>query len=167
MTMMSDRAHRSVGSELVHGGARPTVAKQGDAERTDLGDPKKVVKKDVDRTDLTEPKKTEPTASTGIDFTVMLRNLLNDEGDRSEMLTKLRDGKGGEFTDTLALAARKLTGEGQKEARTALAEPLTRMKAATLRTMLRDEDAEIRRAAAYACAIKEDRACTSPISLLS
>ncbi len=159
MTMMSDRAHRPVGSELVHGGSRPTLGKKGDTERPDLVEPKKVVKKgDTERTDLAEPKKEAPAASTDINFTVVLRDLVNDEGDRSAMLTKLRDGKGGEFTDTLARAARKLTGEGQKEARTALAERLTRMKAATLRTMLRDDDAEIRRAAAYACAMKEDRA---------
>jgi HEAT repeat protein len=73
------------------------------------------------------------------------------------MLTKLRDGKGSDFTDALARAAHKLTGEGQKEARAALAQRLTRMKAVTLRTMLQDDDAEIRRAAAYACAMKDDR----------
>src|SRR5262249_40686681 len=43
-------------------------------------------------------------------------------------------------------------------ARDALADRLTRMTANTLREKLRDEDVEVRRAAALACAMKDDRA---------
>ena len=42
--------------------------------------------------------------------------------------------------------------------RTALAERLTRMTAETLRTMAKSEDAELRRAAVLAMAMKDDKA---------
>ncbi len=46
----------------------------------------------------------------------------------------------------------------QKKARDALAERLARMTADTLRAKLKDANAEVRRASALACAMKEDKA---------
>jgi hypothetical protein len=77
-----------------------------------------------------------------------------DEG-RPEVLARLRDTKGVEHTDALVLAIPKLEGSARHAARQALAQRLTRMTAATLRTMLQDDDAEVRRAAAVACGRKK------------
>jgi HEAT repeat protein len=76
---------------------------------------------------------------------------------RQELLEQWRDSKGGVYTDTLAYTIPQLSEPMRAKARQALAERLTRMTAATLRDMLRDEDAEVRRAAALACARKEAR----------
>jgi hypothetical protein len=76
---------------------------------------------------------------------------------RAAVLGRLRDGKGAAYTDALAQAIPKLTGEARAKARDALADRLTRMTAATLTDKLGDEDAEIRRAAALAAAMKEER----------
>lgn len=75
---------------------------------------------------------------------------------QEEALEKLRDGRGAEYTDALAAAIPKLSGKVKAKAREALAERLSRMKAATLADKLSDEDLEVRRAAAIACAMKED-----------
>src|SRR6185437_8136301 len=76
---------------------------------------------------------------------------------REELLHEWRDSKGGEYTDTLAYVIPQLSESMQVKARQALAQRLTRMTAATLRAMLRDEDAEVRRAAALACGMKKVR----------
>jgi hypothetical protein len=73
------------------------------------------------------------------------------------MLLKLRDNKGAACTQALADAIPKLGPTMQKKAREALSERLTRMTADTLGDKLRDANAEIRRAAALACAMKDDR----------
>ncbi len=77
---------------------------------------------------------------------------------REELLHEWRDSKGGAYTDTLAYAIPQLSEPMQAKARQALAERLTRMTAATLRAMLRDDDAEVRRAATLACGAKKARA---------
>jgi hypothetical protein len=74
---------------------------------------------------------------------------------QGELLERLRDGKGVVHTEALADAIPKLTGAARAKARAALAERLARMKAATLAKYFEDEDAEIRRAAALACAMKD------------
>lgn len=76
---------------------------------------------------------------------------------REELLQEWRDSKGGEYTDALAYVIPQLSEPMQAKARKALAERLTRMTASTLRDMLRDDDAEIRRAAALACGQKKAR----------
>jgi hypothetical protein len=53
--------------------------------------------------------------------------------------------------------ARKLPEEMRVKVRQALTERLTRLPSSALREKLAEEDAEIRRAAALACAKKEDR----------
>jgi len=82
-------------------------------------------------------------------------DLVKASGSRHTMLLKqISEGKGVEFTEALALAISQLTGENKRKARTALTQRLTRMKEATLTNYLADEDTEIRRAAALACAAK-------------
>jgi hypothetical protein len=81
-----------------------------------------------------------------------------DGGQQEQALRKLRDGKGAAYTDALAHAIHRLEGDAKGKARDALADRLARMTAATLKDKLQDEDPEIRRAAALACAMKEDRA---------
>jgi hypothetical protein len=71
------------------------------------------------------------------------------------VLERLRDAKGIDHTDALALAIPRL-GQGiQSKVRDALAQRLTRMTAATLRNKLQDDSAEVRRAAALACGRKK------------
>jgi len=74
---------------------------------------------------------------------------------RDDVLGKLRDGKGGEYTDALAAAIPRLSGDARKAARDALALRLTRMTPDTLRKYVLDDDAEVRRAAALAAAMKD------------
>jgi hypothetical protein len=75
---------------------------------------------------------------------------------RAALLRQLRDGKGGAYTDALVAAIPQLEGQALRQARQALAERLTRMKVTTLRTYLKDEDPEVRRAAALASTAKDD-----------
>jgi hypothetical protein len=79
------------------------------------------------------------------------------EGKRDQLIKDLRDGKGAAYTDALAAAIPRLEGEAQKKAREALAERLSRMTSETLGVKLEDDDAEVRRAAALAVAMKEDK----------
>jgi hypothetical protein len=76
---------------------------------------------------------------------------------QEQMLVRLRDGKGPAYTQALAEAIPKLGPTMQKKARAVLAERMTRMTSDTLGDKLRNEQAEIRRAAARAIAMKEDR----------
>jgi hypothetical protein len=69
----------------------------------------------------------------------------------------LRDNKGGEYTQALAGAIPKLDGELKSKAREALADRLARMTATTLGEKLADDAPEVRRAAALACAMKDDK----------
>jgi hypothetical protein len=85
-------------------------------------------------------------------------DLVRATGSReAETLKELRDGKGVMFTEALLQAIPQLKGDRQQKARQALAQRLTRMKPDTLAKYLEDEDPEIRRAAATACALKECR----------
>jgi hypothetical protein len=76
---------------------------------------------------------------------------------RGEVLDKLRAGKGVVYTEALASAIPQLPADAKGQARSALAERLVRMKAETLAKYMEDDDPEIRRAAAAACAKKEAR----------
>jgi len=77
--------------------------------------------------------------------------------EQEQVLEQLKQGKGAAYTEALAAAIPKLNGSVKTRARDALAERLTRMTPATLRDKLRDDAAEVRRAAALACAAKSDR----------
>jgi hypothetical protein len=76
------------------------------------------------------------------------------EGDRPGLLRKFTAGRGPEYTDALALAAARLEGDAQAKTREALANRLVRMQPKTLVEYLKDEDAEMRRAAAKACGMR-------------
>lgn len=76
---------------------------------------------------------------------------------QAQLMDQLKQGKGNAYTKALASAISRLNGDPKNKARDALAERLARMNAATLRDKLQDEDSEIRRAAALACAMKEDK----------
>lgn len=82
---------------------------------------------------------------------------------QTQLLDQLRQGKGAEYTEALATVIGKLSGESKNKARDALAERLARMTPATLRDKLKDEEAEVRRAAALACAMKEDKQFTGDL----
>jgi hypothetical protein len=73
------------------------------------------------------------------------------------VLDKLRQGKGSAYTTALAQAIAKMEGQARQKAREALAERLARMNSSTLGEKLKDEDLEIRRAAALACAMRDDK----------
>src|SRR5262249_41182296 len=79
------------------------------------------------------------------------------DADWDKALAKLRDEKGPAFTQALVIAAGRLDGDRKKAARAALAERLTRMTAATLRAMMKNEDVELRRGAVLAMAMKDDK----------
>jgi len=72
-------------------------------------------------------------------------------------LEQVRDGKGADFTTALVHVIGQVDGDRKKAARDALAERLTRMNADTLRGFLKHDDTELRRAAALACAMKDDK----------
>jgi HEAT repeat protein len=76
---------------------------------------------------------------------------------QAELLARYREQKGVVYTEGLANALAQLDGPILSSAREALAERLTRMKASTLRDRLSDPRAELRRAAALAWAMKDDR----------
>jgi hypothetical protein len=76
--------------------------------------------------------------------------------EQDRLLEKLRAGQGSAFTDALAASIPQLTGPTRTKARDALAERLARMSAATLGTKLQEKNAEVRRAAALACAMKKE-----------
>ena len=81
-----------------------------------------------------------------------------DAARQGQVLQKLRDSKGWVYTDALAHAIHRLDGPVKGQARDALADRLTRMTATTLEDKLQDDDLEIRRAAALACAMKDEKA---------
>jgi uncharacterized protein (TIGR03067 family) len=77
--------------------------------------------------------------------------------ERDSLLEHLKDGKGLVYTQALAAAIPHLTGPSKTKARDALAERLARMTVSTLEDKLRDGSLEIRRAAALACAMRDER----------
>jgi hypothetical protein len=76
---------------------------------------------------------------------------------QDDIIARIKDSRGSENTEALAIAVPKLADAQRNKAREALADRLTRMTAETLRDKLRDTDREIRRAAALACAMKDDK----------
>jgi hypothetical protein len=102
--------------------------------------------------------KPSPAATAAAEADQLARELLTAPAARQDqILERLRDEKGGEFSDALVKVIPQLTGDAQRKARDCLAERLARMKDVTLRAKLRDPHVEYRRAAALACAVKEDR----------
>lgn len=98
-----------------------------------------------------DKKPTTPAAKLGAE---LIKAKVEDRG---EILRKLRDTKGTPYTEALATVIPKLDLLTKDKARTALAERLSRMKSTTLKFYFKDEDTEIRRAAALACTAKKDK----------
>jgi hypothetical protein len=115
-------------------------------------------------TESTEPRRPEvtvirPTSTSTDDPKTLAAELVGAMGlEWEKVLTKARDGKGTAYTQALVLALARLDGDRLKFAREALAERLTRMTAETLRSMAKAEEAELRRAAVLAMAMKDDKA---------
>jgi hypothetical protein len=102
--------------------------------------------------------KQPPAAQALAEAEQLARELLTAAVERQDrILERLRDEKGAEFSDALVKVIPQLNGDVQRKARDCLAERLARMTAATLHAKLRDSHVEYRRAAALACAVKEDR----------
>jgi hypothetical protein len=108
--------------------------------------------------DRTRPVK--PVANDGDPEAARLsRQLVQAAADRRDgLLTQMRDGRGAVYTDALAGAIPHLDGDARKKAREALADRLSRMTSATLGVKLDDDNPEVRRAAALAVAMREDKA---------
>jgi hypothetical protein len=77
-----------------------------------------------------------------------------NEAGRADVLRKLEQSPGVENTEALAAAIGRLVGAVKQNARQALDRRLGRMKAEVLDRYLQDEEPEIRRAAAVACAMR-------------
>jgi hypothetical protein len=89
----------------------------------------------------------------------LTRQLVKAAADKQDgLIAEMRDAKGIAYTEALAAAIPQLDEEPRKKAREALAERMARMTSATLGVRLEDDDREVRRAAALAVAMKEDRA---------
>jgi hypothetical protein len=97
-----------------------------------------------------------PTGDEAITLAVQM--LKAPDADWAKLLSAARDAKGPTYTRALVVTATNTDGARKKAAREALSERLCRMSAATLRTMLKANEAELRRGAALACAMKDDRA---------
>ncbi|MHB1422898.1 MAG: HEAT repeat domain-containing protein [Gemmataceae bacterium] len=98
----------------------------------------------------------KPALAPGV--TEACDELVNAKGDEQlSVLARLRDAKGIDNTDALALAIPRLSGPVKRQARDALSERLTRMTTATLRDKLQDDNVEVRCAAALACGRKNSK----------
>lgn len=95
---------------------------------------------------------------TGDESIALAAKLLKaPDADWSKLLTAARDAKGATNTRALVVLANNVEGVRRKDVREALAERLCRMTPDTLRTMLKANEPELRRAAALACAMKDDK----------
>jgi HEAT repeat protein len=98
---------------------------------------------------------TEPSPTLNPAVARLSDELVKAQGDEQRaVLARLRDAKGIDHTDALALAIPQLSGDIQHEARDALTARLTRMTAVTLRDKLQEDNVEVRCAAALACGRK-------------
>jgi hypothetical protein len=73
---------------------------------------------------------------------------------RPALIAEYRDRKGVQYSEALALAIARESGESRQQLREALARRMVRMTDKTLGEYLRDEDAELRRAAALGLAMR-------------
>jgi hypothetical protein len=154
--------------KLVSGGIGSPVAKAGPAELGNLQlenteklpssqtAPHKVPVSPPPAQPVPSARPAEPEAE--LSASQLSKQLIGASPAKQEaLLTRLRESKGVVHTEALGSAIPKLTGTTKTKARDALAERLSRMSAATLRDKLGDENPEVRRAAALACALKEDQ----------
>jgi hypothetical protein len=93
--------------------------------------------------------------------------LVRAQGEEQQaLIAKLRENKGLVNTQALASAIPQLDGPAKTKARDALAQRLSRMTTETLRDKMNDEDVEVRRAAALACALKEEKGLVPDLAKL-
>jgi hypothetical protein len=114
--------------------------------------------KDGKKSGKTTPKKEEkkPLSEEQKAAAKVSGELVGSKGkERAELLKKLRDSKGAEYTEALADVIPKLDAESRKLAREALADRLTKKTANTIRAYFKEDDPEIRRAAALAAGQKD------------
>jgi hypothetical protein len=111
----------------------------------------KGIKPAIDSTDISRDLKpvSDPAA-------VRLADRLAAGTDSAADLEKLKVGKGAAYTVALATVIPKLDGDAKKPAREALAERLSALTESTIRQWLKSDNAEIRRAAVLALAMKDD-----------
>ncbi|MBN9521354.1 HEAT repeat domain-containing protein [bacterium] len=76
----------------------------------------------------------------------------------TKALEGARDAKGADHTTGLVATIHRLDGDKKRAARDALADRLSRMNAETLRGMMTNSDAELRRGAVLAAAMRDDKA---------
>jgi hypothetical protein len=97
----------------------------------------------------------------------LAREVVEASGERQgDLLEQLRDGKGSAYTEALAGVIGRLEGSARRKARDALADRLGRMKATTLRAYMKDDNPEVRRAAALACTAKRSLDCVPELITL-
>jgi hypothetical protein len=145
------------------GGAN--VAGKGLAPALDLSTPNKDAKDQNSGTKLVPPASvvpaisaTAPEQAAEAQAARLSADLLKaPAGQQEKLLQEFTSAKGVAYTQAIATAIPKLPANTQGKARDALAERLMRMTAATLRDRLKDDDPEMRVAAARACAGKDDR----------
>lgn len=103
-------------------------------------------------------REVEQPLNPAIDAARLGADLVHGAADQQDLARqRLKNGKGADYTEALAAAIPRLDGDARIQARDALVERLARMTAATLRDKLADDDIEIRRAAALACAMRDER----------
>lgn len=96
-----------------------------------------------------------PRAELDVERARLGAQLIQNRGVKQvQLLAKFKDREGEAYTLALAEAIPQIKGKNQEQARQALAERLSRWDVPVLRDRLRDDDREIRRAAAKACALK-------------
>jgi hypothetical protein len=81
-----------------------------------------------------------------------------DPRQRPQIVARYRDTKGAQYSEALALAIARLSGDDRQPLREALAGRMARMTNQTLGEYLQDEDAELRRAAALGLALRKSTA---------
>jgi hypothetical protein len=86
---------------------------------------------------------------------------------QDEVLRRLQTADGEHHTQALARAIPHLSGDIQDRARRALTERFARLSTSALRDKLQDEAAEVRRAAAKACAILGEKSLVSDLRRLA
>jgi HEAT repeat protein len=96
-----------------------------------------------------------PRAEMEVETARLSAQLLQSRGTKLiQLLTKFKDHDGDAYTQALADAIPQMKGKNQDQARRVLAERMSRLEVPVLRDRLRDDDREIRRAAAKASALK-------------
>ena len=109
------------------------------------------------KTDPLGPNQILPGVTGNQSATLAAELVRSDDQEWAKVLKKLRDSRGGTFTEALVTATTRLEGDRLKLAREALAERLGRMTADTLRAMAKSEEPELRRGAILAMAMKDDK----------